>query len=151
MRRKILGVVAATIAAPYLVLAFYYVGDVLLRSGGGLRRDDLFGVRKILPLGLDFLLYLGGPLVAAAGLLAFVLERFGLRHRAVFIAAGALLGAAFVATTSPSHAGAPESWSWGPVRMIAPFAGAICGFIYWRIGVRETPSLSAATRLDPTG
>ncbi len=131
MRRHVLGLVAATVAAPYLVL----LPSALLLEFNDVasygESFDVLDVLKFLPLGTMTLAFCGIPLLIVAAICAALFNFFQCRTKWTPMLAGALLGFCFVTIlTSP-----PSSEDWLTILAISTLPGAICGWIYWRIAI----------------
>lgn len=132
MTRRIAGLLAACVAAPYL-MAFFTLAFEFFSDGGPVVETplDLF---KAIPIGTLALILLGLPLLCAASLLAVVLYGNGWERRWHVVLAACLLGLCFAGFT----------FSWELKKSFAllfqgGLAGAFCGWIYWRIAIKQTP------------
>ena len=136
MRRRILALLTACAAAPYLTVLFMLIADLSYGGGPGIKSPlDLL---KAVPLGTFALLLLGLPLVCGASLLAFVLHGRRWERRWHLVLAACVLGSCFVRlmfSDELNHL------------LEGGLAGAICGWIYWRIAIKRTPANSHA--IDP--
>lgn len=136
MKRQILGVIAATMTAPYLVVLF----------ASSARRDlatNSYGWRPspedILIYGTFGLAVYGPPLLAAAGIFTAALTRLGWASLWTALLAGAITGSVFMAVLYPDR----------PIdTLIGAVSGAFCGWIYWTIATGGRPHASAATPLE---
>jgi hypothetical protein len=120
MRRQILGILAATFAAPYLSVCLIMALGLM---AGVFKPVDL---GLILSLGTAYLTEFGFSLLIVTSALVFALTRLGCRSAACFMASGTLVGLGFAITLVR-----PVIW----IVLATSFSGAICGWIYWRIAV----------------
>lgn len=138
MLRTIGGVLAASLAAPYLASFFIFVLMALL--GGSRDANLLFGAPSFADSLLDFLKFLvigtlglgmfGLPILFAAGILAFLLHAFALRSKYYAIASGGILGCLSLALLFGGDRDDDRIFF-----LSGMLAGAICGWIYWRIAI----------------
>lgn len=147
MRRRILGLSAASAMAPYatifIVLAFEPVFQI-----------DLLSIELTSPLDLYKFVLLAtfvaaslGPLIALlAGLIAWGLNTLGWHAPWIVVASGSLFGLCIngalfggLALSSPPQLARYECYA-----AAGALSGAISGFIYWRIAVRRTPEAGHA-------
>jgi hypothetical protein len=140
VRRHILGILAATVAAPYLVL--FLLSFSLLIQGGSAGLEGPLDLIKTLPLGTFALLMYGSPLLILSSLLAALLNALGWRSQWAIILGGATLGLCFM------HLLFSSSYEPGktgfPVLSIGAICGAVCGWIYWRIAIGRTTESTRA-------
>jgi hypothetical protein len=132
-KRESQGLVAAIAAAPYLT-AFLMLLEAFLEYDPWAIGDVPSLLVAALVMG-TYGLVLFGPVVAfVVCVLAIPLIRRGFQHPVVTIAFGAAVGAAFrlVSAYYEDHAG-----FWQLLVQMA-LAGALCGWIYWRIARERT-------------
>lgn len=132
MTRRIVALLTACAAAPYLTVLFMLIIDLAYGEKGAEFPLDLL---KAVPLGTFALLLLGLPLVCAASLLAAILHGGGWEARWHCTTAACLLGSCFVGLVFSEEL----------TKSLAPLiqgglAGAICGWIYWKIAIKRTPT-----------
>ena len=107
MRRHILGVFAATVAAPYLVVFMDLMFELMFTDSPGV--VEPLDLLKALPLGTFGLFLFGGPVLMLSGICAVVLNLFGLRSTWWAIIGGATVGLCFAAILfSASTESTPE-------------------------------------------
>jgi hypothetical protein len=128
MTRRIVALLTACAAAPCLTVLFMLIVD--LAYGGEPSVESSLDLLKAAPLGTFALLLLGLPFVCAARLLAAILHGGGWETRWHFTTTACLLGSCFVGLV----------FSEKLTKSLAPMiqgglAGAICGWIYWRIAL----------------
>ncbi|WP_262030344.1 hypothetical protein [Microvirga sp. Mcv34] len=123
------GLLVATIAAPYLCLLF----TALFQNGlADARISDALGFA--IGAGTIALLWFGVPVFLIGGLVSGWLEALGLRSRKAMITGGAALGCSFLAPFL--LIAQKDDWIFPVAGMLA---GAICGWIYWLIAIRQKP------------
>lgn len=129
MRRHILGVLAAAIAAPYLVLFLWSLFGLVSGDRAGMKEPlDLL---KVIPLGTIGLMIVGIPLLILASLCAMVVNAI---KRPTWH--GPVLGGMILGLGSMVALFADDS-EFIPFLMSGALSGAICGWIYWRIALRN--------------
>lgn len=150
MRRHIMGALAATVAAPSLVMFFMTWVDLFVQ-GDGQPIWGRGGFVNIIPFGILALFSLWLPLLVLACIslpLGLVLERVGCRSRLPFVICGSLVGLGFTIFFI--------GWSGLDVRFVKEDlvlltglpSGAICGWIYWRIAI-GIPTEPQTERVEP--
>jgi hypothetical protein len=145
MKRHIWGIIAATAAAPYiagLLIGFYAEVVDVVRHGEPL---DLPALLKFLPISTVALVVLGVPILIVSALCAALLNAAEWHTRWTSITAGSLAGFCFIALLASSPANFGDEWLYALAIGAPP--GAICGWIYWRIAIRQTPEKAHA--IDP--
>lgn len=131
MGRRILGVLAATIIAPYLVMFLLNLFGLLSGDSAGLKEPlDLL---KTIPLGTFALLMFGLPLLILASICAALVHLIAQPTWRAPVLSGAILGFGFVATFFVRNL---EYDAWTFTALISGLcSGAICGWIYWLIAI----------------
>jgi len=114
VHRHILGVVAVTLAAPYLIIL---AGFLFNKEGGP---DPLFLIH-VATVGL---VLLGPPTLVLAGICAAILHRLKLQTRSWCMLGGAGVSLVFL--------GVLEG-----LMLHLLLSGAVCGWIYWRIALKN--------------
>jgi hypothetical protein len=145
MKRHIWGIIAATAAAPYiagLLIGFYVELVDVVRHGEPLELPSLL---KFLPISTVVLTVAGIPILILSALCAALLNAAEWRTRRASIVAGSLTGFCFIALLTSSPANLGDEWLYALAIGAPP--GAICGWIYWRIAIRQTPEKAHA--IDP--
>lgn len=135
MKRHVLGVLAASATAPYLVGAFLFVGamsgslNVASPSPPG---DVLSFWGVILALGTYGILAYGIPVLIAAAVAAAAIKFFDLNSPKTAVGLGFTIGLGFGLFVLPSEI--DTAW-------LVSFAlsGTASGWVYWRIAIRQTP------------
>ncbi len=153
MLRRVLGIVAAIAAAPVLLFLLMALMSWVLHGFPWPRLHIGFFI-ALVAFGLLPFVALPLPLLTASLIslgLAWLLERAGLRSRLPYMFLGAVTGPALVLwiTWSLSSKPSPHDWTKmlsGMPAFAAP-AGALCGWIYWRIAIGRTPG--SARAIDP--
>lgn len=132
MRRHILGVVAATVAAPYLVML---LGSPLDSERG------LAALWSGIQQATGGLVLFGIPTLILAGICAAILHRLKLQTWVWCMAGGAGVGLVFLGLlTSLTYRHMTKSfWPLLLVVLILLLSGAVCGWIYWRIALKNPP------------
>ncbi|HLM42153.1 MAG TPA: hypothetical protein VK434_21470 [Microvirga sp.] len=141
MHRHILGVVAATLAAPYLVMLVPY----LLSSP--INRSDGFGdLRLAIRLATGGLVLLGLPTLILASICAAILHRLKIRAKGWCMLGGAGVGLGSLGVMVSLTGASLEISSWRLLMILLDnlLSGAICGCIYWRIAIARTPENARA-------
>jgi hypothetical protein len=134
MKRRILGILAATFAAPCLIMLWVQLFDIFF----GLKYEHsndptLFDViLKVIVVGAIVYLLFGIPLLLLSSLLAWLLHVSGSTTRLPAVAAGALLGELFAAFFATMNNKSDDASLW----LAFAGCGALCGWIYWRIALR---------------
>lgn len=147
MWRRFLGILAATVAAPYLVVFLWSLYGLLSGESVGLKEPlDLL---KTIPLGTGALLMFGIPLLILAGICAALVHIVEQPTWRGPVLGGATLGLGFVAAIF-GRSVEPDA---DTVAMLASglCSGAICGWIYWAIALRRQPGTVAAAPLEMQG
>jgi hypothetical protein len=125
MKRQITGVVAATIAAAYLTAFLIQTFALLFSEQAGRGIADLFG---LIVLGTIALILYGIPVFLISGMLAFALRGLSQARPWYAVMSGGVLGLCFM---SYKFSDAIDGfWFYAASGLIA---GAISGWIYWRI------------------
>jgi hypothetical protein len=126
MKRRLQATLAACAAAPYLTALFMLIIDLLLSSEPEV--ENPLGFLIAIPIGTFGLLYFGLPLLCVGSLLAFSLHVLKWEAWWPHILSGAVLGSCF------------GGWVLSEIFVRFPslivtggLAGALCGWIYWRI------------------
>jgi hypothetical protein len=135
MKRHVLGVLAATIAAPYLAALFVTVATVTLVAVKSPNRFDPLDLFQFVFHGTEAFLFLGAPVLLLSSFYAFLLHAFECRSRRGPIIGGAVLGLSFALVFAPARLTVESVF----LLCTGLFPGAICGWIYWRIAIRQTP------------
>ncbi|KLK92093.1 hypothetical protein AA309_16935 [Microvirga vignae] len=134
MDRQLKGIVAATLAAPYVASLLMALRIVIFeyRSANALFTERFYG--DIALLGTIGLFYAGLPTLILSLIAASILNMLKLRSVASSLLFGSVVGSAFGLFLSASSFR-------DNVHLMLIFAasGAICGWIYWRIAIRRTP------------
>jgi hypothetical protein len=113
--------------------------DLLLLDGVGSRGlRDLFG---FISLGTFALLFFGFPLLLVSSVLAFALSRLSC-HPPLWlpIMVGSVLGPCFISAIFSESL--EKIWIY---LISGALAGAICGWIYWRIAIRPASASSESS------
>jgi hypothetical protein len=132
-KRQLGGAFVATIIAPYLVALLMFLGDVLR----GLAH--FWELPAVAVLGSAALFFFGLPAFLASLLLMPFVNHAGRWARLVSMFGGAIIGTGFLALFFWKIVFLSE----GLFRMgCGALAGAICGWIYWRIALAREPHLS---------
>lgn len=139
MLRTIGGVLAASLAAPYLASFFIFYLMVLFGASSG--ADIVFGAPslfdeftdslKFLVIGTLGLTVFGLPVLFAAGALAFLLNALALHAKHHAVLGGAILGGLSLTLLFGAE---PDDLRVFPLAGL--LSGAICGWSYWRIALR---------------
>jgi hypothetical protein len=140
VHRHVLGVMAATVAAPYLVVIFAE-RPFDKTDGPGL----LFGIQ----VATGALMFFGIPLLILAGICAAILHRLSFQARGWCMLGGAGVGLSYhgLIQLLPGTTVNIGFWPLLFVLLDFPLSGALCGWIYWRIAIGRTPEGSRA--IDP--
>ncbi|SCY18746.1 hypothetical protein [Microvirga guangxiensis] len=134
MRREIPGVLVTTAVAPYLTTLLMMVLDLLFLNNAEPRGQlDVFG---FISLGTFGLLFFGFPLLFFSSIFALALSKLS-RHPPLWlpIMIGSVLGCCFVSTIFSESL--ERIWTY---LVSGTLSGAICGWIYWCIAIRQTPA-----------
>ncbi|MFC4170700.1 hypothetical protein ACFOYU_01300 [Microvirga sp. GCM10011540] len=115
MKHHLLGLFAASVTAPYLIVLLMILFGRDLPYDPAINDTALHGTAGLLVFGL--------PLFAASCLTALVLATAGWTSRSSAVFGGAVLGFCFIATVVGVGTGT----------FIGALSGAICGWIYWAI------------------
>jgi hypothetical protein len=142
MARQIGALLLATIAAPYLGALSLLISTILSQG----TMWEIHALKEIPEfIGLIFLvgtfgvaLY-GLPVLLAASVTAFFITRLRVRSPVLIIGAGSLMGFGF-----GIYINRRNYWTFVPGLALS---GAICGWIYWRIAITQTPNAPRA--IDP--
>ena len=135
MQRHILGVVTATIAAPYLVSLVDYLLTLMINGP-----KSFTGLIDSILLGSNGLLLFGVPTLVLASICAAILHRLKLRTRGWCMLGGAGVGLGSLGIMVLS-VGIDIGIPW---LLLMLLSGALCGWIYWRIAIARTPEGSRA-------
>ncbi len=127
MRRRILGLLAATIAAPYLVLFLWSLYGLI--SGDQVGMKEPLDLLKVIPLGTLGLGVFGIPLLILASLCAVAVNAVKRPTWRGPVLGGIILGLGFIAALSGSDIADDRD------AIAFVVSGAICGWIYWRIAI----------------
>ncbi|MCB5174590.1 hypothetical protein [Microvirga lenta] len=143
MLRIMGGLIAASLAAPYL--ASFFIFTFMILFGGSSGADFTFGAPSLVDDFLDFFKFLmignfgaamfGLPILFAAGILAFLLHSLALGSKHHAILSGGSLGCSSLTLLFVAD---PADWRVFPLAGL--LAGSICGWIYWRIAMRNRVS-----------
>ena len=139
MQRHILGVVTATIAAPYLVSLVDYLSALMIDGP-----KSFMGLIDSILLGTNGLLFFGIPTLVLASICAAILHRLKLRTRGWCMLGGAGVGLGSLGIMVLSvgiDIGIPQL-------LLMSLSGALCGWIYWRIAIRRTPENARAIEAE---
>lgn len=131
MKRQILGVLAASLAAPYLAVAFMFAlpaWEEAAKAGILEALGKLFF--WIVLAGTFALIVYGIPILIMATLIAFTLSKLRATSRWIAMAAGSVNGLALGSLAIVLDDGG--DWSSLPAFILA---GALCGLLYWRIAL----------------
>jgi hypothetical protein len=126
MRRHLLGLFAASVTAPYLVVFFMILSGQELPYGPAINETALYGTISLVVFGL--------PLFGLASLSALVVAAAGWSSGSGAVFGGAILGFCLMAVIRDGGAG----------MIIGALSGAICGWIYWRIATGGQPKAPLA-------
>jgi len=133
------------VAAPYLtglLIGFYIEFVDVVRHGEPINLLDLL---KFLPISTVVLIVAGIPILILSALCAALLNAAEWQTRRASIMAGSLTGFCFIALLTSSPASFGKEWLYALALGTLP--GAVCGWIYWRIAIRQTPGSQRA--IDP--
>ncbi|WP_457089098.1 hypothetical protein [Microvirga sp. P5_D2] len=137
MNRHVLGVITASAAAPYIVGTFLFLYAALssLSSSDAMSLGEaLKSSPTVLVFGTFGLIMYGLPVLAGATIAALIIHVLKVRSRSWAVGVGAMTGLCCgLYITFPRF----ES-DWVILPSFLP-AGAVCGWIYWRIAIRQTP------------
>jgi hypothetical protein len=150
MLRVIGGILAASLAAPYAASFFIY--GLIALVGASTSTNLLFGAPayfdgfldlfKFLVIGTLGAMMFGLPIILGVSIVAFVLHIFALHTKRSVIASGSVIGC--VSLTLLFVEEQSDAWIFPIAGLLS---GAICGWIYWRIAIRQTPKAPHA--IDP--
>lgn len=133
MKHRLLGILAANLAAPYLTALFMALFDLLFSDAVWMKEPlDLL---KSGVIGTFGLILFGLPLLLISAVLALALQGLSCSSRWHAMVSAGVLGFVFMTVVLISE-GLHESWSY---LVAGGCSGAICGWIYWRIAIRRTP------------
>jgi len=124
----ILGVMAATMAAPYLIVVTTYLCNVKASIMG-----NFTGAADLLPIGHFVLRIFGLPILALFAINAAILgllDAEAMRWSVLGGAVAGLLGLAGLLALPPAR----TDGVW-PIIFTFPLSGSICGSIYWIIAI----------------
>lgn len=134
MDRQIKGIIAATLAAPYVASLLMALWIVLFEP----RVPDPFFAERLFKdvifLGTVGLLYAGLPILILALIGAGILNGLKLRSGVASLFSGSIVGLIFGAFFNAS--GLRDNIH---LTLIFVVSGAICGWIYWAIAIGRTP------------
>jgi hypothetical protein len=124
MKRRILGLITASVTAPYLIALFWVFsrGKLFSPLGKNPYPDDFF------LYGAMGIVFFGLPLLAIAWFCEAIVTAIGWRSRWTVLLTGAIIGTGFIAVMDNSL--------WSDIALGA-VSGAICGWIYWLIAIRR--------------
>jgi hypothetical protein len=138
--RRILGAAAATVATPFLFAAIlFFPGYLFDRFQRALSVSEILTILvnvEAAVFRMFWILLL--PACLICGGLAFLLERMGFRSRLFFMTGGALMSLALMLWVIWEPTPPPDRDRWTLfVTLIgsAAIAGALGGWIYWRIAL----------------
>jgi hypothetical protein len=143
MRRHILGVLSATLAAPYLVVFLWHLFALLFGDEVGIREP--FDLIKAIPMGTIALFLFGLPLLTLAIICAAFVNAFDSSSWHGSVLWGFILGLGFMIALFVRSL--EYSFQVTAFLVSGSISGAICGWIYWRIAIRQTPERPHA--IDP--
>ena len=126
MKHHLLGLFAASLTAPYLVVFFMIVFGQELPYDPAINDTALYGTIGLMVFGL--------PLFGLVSLSALVLSAAGWASRSGAVFCGAILGFCLMAVIGDRGAG----------MIIGALSGAICGSIYWWIATGGRPKAPLA-------
>jgi hypothetical protein len=133
MKRRILGILAASAVAPYLGAASFLVSMALKDPSLPTIESAAEFFTGIMMFGTAGLIIYGIPVLAFVAIAALVLHALDAHSPLIITAIASLVGLCFgLFLTSPDF----HEWSVIPSAFIS---AAICGWIYWRIALRQTP------------
>ncbi len=136
MKRQISGILAASAAAPYLGTLAFLIQGVFgsSHSSHSLYAPDVIeGFVLVLTFGTLGLLIYGLPLILSSSIAALILHALKAEKPALPICLGSLAGLGFgVFLTAPYI---QDEW---PLLLGCFTSGVICGWIYWRVAVRQS-------------
>jgi hypothetical protein len=135
--RRIAAVIAANLAGPCLLVLHIFLLTAFTDPS---RLNASDGAHMLMAFGVFLLMTWAGMAVTvfpASLLFAWLGWRAGWRSAWIYIAAGVVIGGVFNVLIPPLIFGSGE-------QTLSIFAfygclGAICGWIYWRIAIRQTP------------
>ncbi|WP_414472701.1 hypothetical protein [Microvirga sp. M2] len=147
MRRQIIGLLVASAMAPYAMVFIVLGLEPVLQI-------DLLSIELTGPLDLYKFVLLAtvvaaslGPLIALlAGLVVWGLNALGWKTPWVIVLSGSLFGLCVNGALFGGLAlsSAPQLAAYACYVAAGTLAGAICGWIYWRIAIRRTPEAGHA-------
>jgi len=155
--RRILGVAAASLAAPFLLVTIVIVLGYLAEALEGGFYQPRLGWRianALILYGVGAIIVFPIPLLVTAlisGGLASLLEGLGFRSRLPFMAGGAVMGTALMLwiTGNPGALWSGDYWPlFAGTMTLAALAGSLCGWIYWRIAIARTPENARAIEAE---
>lgn len=129
MRRRILGVLAATASAPYLGAASFLISEELKDPNLPSIESAAEFFAGIVMFGTAGLIIYGIPVLAVVAIAALVLHVLDADSLFVITAIASLIGLCFGLFLT-----APDFREW-PIAPSAFISAAICGWIYWRIAM----------------
>ena len=132
MKRTILGVLMASMAAPYIATLL-----TLVTNPGPISVHSLFDLWKVAPFGTVVLLHFWAPMVVASSALALILTAIRATSPIAVMTGAALLGFGFAVVAK----GGVFFGTWEP-QLTGALTGAICGWIYWRVALAEEPTIT---------
>ncbi len=140
MHRHVLGVVSATLAAPYLVMLAPY-----LLSSPVNRLDGFGDLRLASRLATGGLVLLGLPTLILASICAAILHRLEIRAKGWCMLGGAGVGLGSFGVMVSLTGASMEISSWRLLMIVLDnlLSGAVCGWIYWRIALGPRPRETA--------
>jgi hypothetical protein len=146
MKRQILGILAASIAASYLAPFLMLLFDSISTPTGiperaAILNACLFGLFAIMVFGL--------PLLLIGSLIAVLLHRFAIHSKWSLILGGAVLGLCLTFAVEPVSLSMlifllREEPGSRHFFLAAILAGTLYGWIYWVIAIRRTPDDACA-------
>lgn len=141
VKRTLAAILSSTISYPYAWCFFYLLSGG--KIGGRMAMASSEGIRDLpdsLEWGTIGLLVVGIPILVIMGLFALMLHALQIRSAFAVIACGAVasFAAMMLAVIATDDVPRDGFLGWVDLPGIAGTicAGAVCGFIYWRIAVR---------------
>ncbi|WP_112661858.1 hypothetical protein [Microvirga flavescens] len=137
MKRQVLGVLAATIAAPYL-FSFLWILFGFIAGDRPIMKEPL-DLIKAIPMGTMALIVFGIPLLILASLCATAVNAIERPTWRGPMLGGTIFGLGFIFALSMGAVAYNKELI--ALQLSGTCSGAICGWIYWRIAMhRHSPS-----------